>query len=232
MSKQLVNLIGGVVALAIVLLGLVVCALPLYTAATTISAEAERVATQNDTDQARLDALTAQAADTTQLDADVAELRAEMPAVPRLDDVLQLALDAAARNGGTVTSVAKGETAAFAVRQAPASAADGAAPAAEPAADASGTDASGTEGGGAEAGASGNAASGDAASAPADAAAAGPQQVQTTVTIDLPDVAAATRALDALRAGPRLVAVVQAGVTSRSEEGVTLTATLLVFSRP
>jgi hypothetical protein len=212
MNKQLVNRIGGAAALAIVLLGLVVFAVPLYSAANTTNAEAARVGSQNDLQQSVLDGLTAQAADTTQLDADVAELRSEIPKTAHLDDVLLLAVQAAQAEGGTVTGLAPGDTVVFAERTAEAAASGGsAAPAPAPSA----TDAAGD------------------AAAPdgADAAAEASQQIPVTVTIDAPDVAAATRILDALRAGPRLVAVQQGAVTTKPEGGATLTAALLAFSR-
>jgi hypothetical protein len=53
-----------------------------------------------------------------------------------------------------------------------------------------------------------------------------------TVVVAAPTVEAATRILDELRAGPRLVAVTQASVTEGAEAGVSLSATLLVFTRP
>jgi hypothetical protein len=218
-NKQLVNLIGGAAALAIVILGVVVFAVPLYSTASTTNGEANRVASQNDTQQAVLDGLAAQAADTTELDADVDELRAEIPRTAHLDDVLYLAVQAAQAHGGTVTALTKGDATAFAARTAEveASASGGTAP--PPAAS--------------DASASGSA-SGDASAAGADPAATGADeatQIPVTVTIDAPDVAAATQILDALRAGPRLVAVQQGAVTTKPEGGVTLTAALLAFSR-
>jgi hypothetical protein len=215
-NKQLVNLIGGAAALAIVILGVVVFAVPLYSTASTTNGEANRVASQNDTQQAVLDGLAAQAADTTELDADVDELRAEIPRTAHLDDVLYLAVQAAQAHGGTVTALTKGDATAFAARTAEveASASGGTAPA--PAAS--------------DASASGSA-SGDASADPAATGADEATQTPVTVTIDAPDVAAATQILDALRAGPRLVAVQQGAVTTKPEGGVTLTAALLAFSR-
>ena len=68
------------------------------------------------------------------------------------------------------------------------------------------------------------------ATAAADASA--PTQIAVTVVIEAADVDAATRMLDALRAGPRAVAITQASVTQATEDGVTLTATVLAFSSP
>lgn len=220
MSKQLVNLIGAVASAAIILLGVVVFALPLFSSAGATAAAADDVAAQNRTQQTVLDALTAQAADMAALRAEVDELRAEIPEAAHLDDILLLAVDAADDNGGVLTSLIPAATEPFAPRTeagaATAPTADGTAEATpEPAtADAS-----------AGAAAAGNAA---ATAPPAHA----PEQVPVTVVIEAGDVAAATRALDALRAGPRLVAVTKATVTARPEGGATLTATLLTFHRP
>ncbi|WJL94330.1 hypothetical protein QSU92_10040 [Microbacterium sp. ET2] len=50
--------------------------------------------------------------------------------------------------------------------------------------------------------------------------------------IEAADVPAVTRIVDALRAGPRLVSVTQATVTTATDGRVTLTAALLSFYRP
>jgi hypothetical protein len=221
-NKQLVNLIGAAASVAIILLGVFVFALPQFSQANTTAASAKSVAAQNDTQQVVLDTLTAQAADMTELEDQVEELRAEIPEGRHLDDVLLLAVTAAARNGGQATTVTPATPEAFAPRtpEAPEGADAGTDAAAEatPAPDAT-TDTS--------------APAVDAAPAPdATPAADAAQQVAVTVVIGAPDVDAATRILDALRAGPRLVAVTQATVTTDPEKGATLTVTLLAFFRP
>ena len=222
MNKQLVNLIGGVAALAIMILGIVVFAVPQYTAANATNGMADGVAASNASQQAALDALTTQAADTTQLDADVARLRAEIPTTEHLDDVLLLAVQAAQAAGGTVTALTPGSAEAFAARTAdPAvSPAPGAPAAPAPAPAARGAPADSNAAAGGAAGAAGT-----------------PHQIPLTVTIDAPDVPSATRILDALRSGKRLVAVQQGMVVSKAGSapgapgGVTLTAALLAFAR-
>jgi hypothetical protein len=222
-NKQLVNLIGAVASLAILALGVLVFALPLFSSAGATAASADDVAAQNRAQQTVLDTLTAQSADMTELDATVAELRAEIPEAAHLDDVLLLAVEAAQAHGGAVTTVTPATPEAFAPRvvaaddagSAPAAGEAEPAPEPSPSAEASATEA--TE------------APTDAATAPAADA---PQQVAVTVVVDAPDVAAATRIVDALREGPRLVAVTQASVTTPAEGGATLTVTLLAFYRP
>ena len=99
MTKQLVNLIGAATTLAILVLAVLVFALPLFTQATRTAGEADAVAAQNRSQQGVLDALVAQSADMTALEAHVATLRAEIPAEARVDDVLLLAIGAAAAEG-------------------------------------------------------------------------------------------------------------------------------------
>ena len=216
MTKQLVNLIGAATTLAILVLAVLVFALPLFTQATRTAGEADAVAAQNRSQQGVLDALVAQSADMTALEAHVATLRAEIPAEARVDDVLLLAIDAAAAQGGSVTSVTPASSEAFAVRTD-----EAATPAPQPAAEA------------ADASAAVRPSTTLESSTPAPVAASdGPQQTSVTVVVAAPTVEAATRILDELRAGPRLVAVTQASVTEGAEGGASLSATLLVFTRP
>lgn len=227
MTKQLVNLIGAAASLAILLLGVVVFALPLFSSASTTWSSADEVAAQNRTQQTVLDTLAAQSADMSELDATVAELRGEIPPAAYLDDVLLLAVEAARANGGTVTSVAPGTAEPFAPRVAGATGdAAATAPAPDPAASEDGSDAASAPTDDA-AGAAGAGTSTESAPTAND-----PQQITVTLGIEAADVAAATRILDALRAGPRLVAVTQASVTSDTENGATLSVTLLAFTRP
>ena len=219
MTKQLVNLIGAAASLAVLVLGIVVCALPLLSAAGTTSSAADDVAQQNRTQEILLDTLRSQSADMAALDADVEDLRAAIPAAPHLDDVLYLALRAAEAHGGRVTTLTPATAEAFAVRSGEATDPTEAATAAEAPADAGGAD-------------PGEQTAAEAPEATAAADASAPTQIAVTVVIEASDVDAATRMLDALRAGPRAVAITQASVTQATEDGVTLTATVLAFSSP
>jgi hypothetical protein len=225
-NKQLVNLIGAAASLAILLLGVLVCALPMFSSANATMSNADDVAQQNQTQQSILDGLTSQAGQLPDIQQDVSELRREIPASERLEDVVELATDAAAAHGGAVQAVTRGESAAFAQRTMEVVTAevstDGGA-AGLPAPAPSSTPAPAEEDAEAE-----------PAPAPAEPAPVdpeGPQQLEVTVEIKAPTVDAATLILDALRSGPRLVAVTQASVLTE-EEAVTLTATILVFTRP
>lgn len=221
MTKQLVNLIGAVVSVGILLAGALLFALPQFTGAQRISADAASVEQSNATQQAVLDGLAAQAADMTALDAEVAKLRRVVPASVRADDIVQLAADAASTQGGKVVAVTVGETTPFAARTAEAAAgtADGAAATetttetTEPTQE---SDAAPTD-----------------APAPADGAAVpagdGPQQVSITLSISTPDSTKATAVIDELRKGPRAVAITNAGITTDDDGTVTAEVTLLAF---
>ncbi len=217
MNKQLVNVIGAAATLGILLIGVLVFALPMFSTASSTWKAADDVATQNRAQQTVLDTLTAQSADMTELDATVATLRDEIPAAAHLDDVVLLAVEAARENGGTVTTITPSPAVPFAPRAAEADAA--AAPPAEEEAASAGE-------------ATSDAGAPTAAPTPAAPAADAPQQISVTLGVEAADVATATRILDALRAGPRLVAVTQASVTSDADNGASLSVTLLVFTRP
>lgn len=217
MNKHLVNLIGASASLAIIVLGVVVFAFPLFSSANSTAASADDVAEQNRIHQVQLDAFTAQAADMTALDATVAELRAEFPMGAHVDDIVLLAALAVEAEGGSITSIAAAPSEPFTSRTGDAeSVASAPAPEATAESDPAAVPADG--------GATGS----PAPVAPTD----GAQQVGVTIGIDAPDVAVATRIIDALRAGPRLVAVTQASVSAASESGVSLSVTLLAFFRP
>jgi hypothetical protein len=223
LSKKLVNLIGAAVTVAILVLGVVAVALPLVASAGATWSSADDVAAQNRTQQTLLDTLTAQSKDMTELDATVATLRAEITPAAYLEDAIQLAVEAAAAHDATVTSVTGGPVEPFAPRLTvgggetpPAALEETPAPATDPPAETPAPE--------------GPAIPQDSA-APETTPAAGPLQIEVTLLIEADDVAAATRVLDDLRAGPRLVAVTQAGVTS-DETGAKLSVTLLLFVSP
>lgn len=219
MTKQLVNLVGALVSIAVLAAGVFLLALPQFTSAQQLNASAASVEQSNGTQQAVLDALNTQAADMTTLDAEVAELREVIPTSVRADDIVLIAAEAAAAYGGALTTVTVGETTPFAPRAMEAAVDDASAEAAV------------------EGESTGDAAPADAA--PADAAPAttptdgapadGPQQVTLELTMTTPGVASATAAIDALRNGPRAVAITQAGISTADDGVVTATVSVLTF---
>lgn len=225
MTKSLVNLIGAAATAAILLLGILVFALPLLSSANATMSAADDVADQNRTQQAVLDALTAQAGDMPAIEDELAELRRGIPATEHIEDVIELAAAAVDAHGGTLVAVRPADAASFAPRTADVVAAEttgDVAPA--PAAPAPTEESSGSE----------TPEPADPVESPATGAGeapTGPQQVAVTVEIDVADVTAATAVLDALRNGPRLLTVTQA-TAQTDEDGVTLTATVSVLFRP
>jgi hypothetical protein len=225
-NKSLVNVIGGAVTAGILLLGVLVGALPLWSNANATMKSADDVAMQNQTQQAVLDGLTAQAAELDSVQREVDALHLELPMNERTEDLVEIAGVAAYRVGATLVAVRPADAAAFAPRTPEVVAAETGveleAAASEPAVDPTTGEAVTEDSGAADA-----AAVPDPAAAPAD----GPQQLTVTVEFDAPDVATATALVDALRAGPRLVSVT--GVTVQTEDdAVSVTATVQIFFRP
>jgi len=208
MPKHLVTAIGLIVSLGVIALGVFLVALPLYFQAVGVDAQTATVAGTNAIYQAQVDNLTAQQENLDQINADVAELRAQLPADGQLDDVFEVVGRAAETTGVQLTAVTAGEQVAFAERTG-VEGADGAAatatPAPEPtpAATDAAADTTGTT---------------DAAAPALPSANESRQQVDFTISATAGDMAQATAFLDALRAGPRLLSSVTV-TTSQSGEG-------------
>jgi hypothetical protein len=223
-NKQLVNLIGAAASIAILLLGILVCALPVFSSANATMSTADDVALQNQTQQSILDGLRAQSGQLADIQQDVAELRREIPETEHVEDIVELAVEATVVHGGSVRSVIPGDIAPFTPRTLEVVAAEAAADGATTGAPAPEATAAPTD----EAGAP---PAETAPATPGEVDPTAPQQVPMVVTIDAPTVAAATLILDALRNGPRMISVTEANVLTE-EGGVTLTATVLAFYRP
>ncbi|GAA5204593.1 hypothetical protein [Microbacterium jejuense] len=208
MPKHLVTAIGLIVSLGVIALGVFLVALPLYFQAVSVDTQTATVASTNAVYQAQVDNLHEQEANLDQIDSDVSELRAQIPATGQLDDVFEVVGRAAEATGIQLTAVTAGEQVAFVARTGATEGDAAAAPAAEPTPTA--TDGA-TDGS--------TAAATDGATAPvAGAGADGRQQVDFTISATAPDMATATAFLDALRAGPRLLSSITA-TTSQSGEG-------------
>lgn len=211
MSKQLINLIGAVAAIAVLAAGILLFALPAYSQSRSTHAEADTVAASNAAQQTLLSDLQAQAAQMDQLEAEVAVLREQIPGDPQGDDVVLLAAEAAGALGATLRSVSVGVSEPYSPRVS------------ETATDTAGTD---TDAAAADAVTTdGGATTGGTVAAEGSAT----EQVPITVSADVADIATATAFVDALRNGPRLVAITQATVTEGGESGASVTVTLLAF---
>lgn len=193
MPKQLVTAIGLIVSLGVIALGVFLVALPLYFQAVGVDAETASVAGANALYQTQVDALEAQQENLGAIEANVSELRSQIPASSQLDDVFEVVARASEASGVALTAVTAGEQVAFVTRTGvetdeAAEAAPAPAPSATPGASAP-TDAAPTA---------------DALS-PGSSSPDGRQQVDFVISATAADMAQATAFLDALRAGPRLL---------------------------
>lgn len=224
MTRQLINLIGGLVTVLVLVAGVLLIGLPMYSGSKTADGEADDVARSNDTQQTVIDGLRAQQAKFDQLEAEVSQLRQQIATEPRVDDILALAIAGAAEHGGTIDSLAATEAEPFAVRTAE-QGVDGAAPEPVSAAASGGVASDGSAPPAEET--AGAAASAAPTSEPA-ASETDQQQVKVTLGVTVPSVEAATAIVDSLRRGPRVVAITKA-TTTTEDESIKLSVEMLVF---
>lgn len=95
-NKQLINLAGVLIVVVLLVLGVVLVAMPLFTQSQTIDSQTRNVTQNNMVLEQQIAALTEAASRADEIDADVAELRAEIAPSPQLDDAYVL-ISAAAR---------------------------------------------------------------------------------------------------------------------------------------
>lgn len=222
MPKQLINVLGAAVVIAVIVIGFLAFGAPAITQATATAAQIDQVALTNRGYQQQVDSLEAAKRDFSTLKADVAALRAQIPAHDDRDDVFEIVAQAATASGAQVSSVTALDPVAWAARTgasssaaagAAASGGDAAAPAATPAP---------TPAPSAPPAAGG--------SASADTAAAGRTQVPFTIVVKAATPAVATAFLDALGAGPRLIGITSTSLT-KADTAVQLTVNALAFVR-
>ncbi|GAA5037168.1 hypothetical protein ACFQRL_13490 [Microbacterium fluvii] len=227
LPKQFINLLGAVLAIAIVIAGVALIALPMYGTAQATLASARTVEQTNDTYQMQVDALTVAAASIDQTDANVAELRTEITAIPQLDDVHEIIAAAAEDTDATVMSTVASDPVTWVERLTVDDA--GLASAEAPASDTTDAAADGTDESTESTDTETTTTTEDApaSTAPAD----GPQQqVPIAITVEVKDAEAAADFIDALGAGPRLIGVEKATLTG-SSGAMTLTVSALAFIR-
>ncbi|MBD3940687.1 hypothetical protein IF188_03110 [Microbacterium sp. NEAU-LLC] len=207
MPKQLVTVIGLIVSLGVIALGVFLVAMPLYFQAVGVDGQTATVASTNAIYQAQVDDLHEQEANLDQINSDVSQLRAQIPADGQLDDVFEVVGTAATDTGVQLTAVTAGEQVAFVTRTGATEGDAATAPAPEPTPAATDAATDGTATG-----------TVDAGGAVAGAVPDGRQQVDFTISATAPDMNTATAFLDELRAGPRLLSSITA-TTSQSGEG-------------
>jgi TolA-binding protein len=222
MPKQLVTVLGLIVSLGVIALGVFLVAMPLYFQAVGVDGQTANVANTNDIYQAQVDHLTEEQENLDQINAEVTELRSQIPATAQLDDVFEVVGRASEASGVSLTSVTAGEQVLFTTRTGvvddAAAVAPAPAPSPEPTPSAT------------EAATDTTTATTDAAAGAGVAAAAGRQQVDFVISASAIDMAQATAFLDALRAGPRLLNNITATTTQSGEGAFDVQITALTFT--
>ena len=215
MQRRLINLVGTLVVLIALVAGTLLMALPVYIESRDIKNEEAQVAASNELLFAQINALRAKQAEMPQLEAELAELRNELPHIPRLEDVVGLTLRAVSEVDGSVTGVSFTGPIDFLPRadsdilpSLPASATEvtpgGQAPAQPPPAE----DPAGES----------DPSTGAEAEAPPPAPTGAAQlQVSVSLTVSVPSPIAAARFIDELREGPRLLRIDTVTATSDAE---------------
>jgi hypothetical protein len=223
--RQMINLVGVVLVVGILVAGIALIALPPYGSAQAIAADTRTVAQTNQLYEVRVAALSEAAEHLDELTADVAQLRLEIPAAPHLDDVVQIAVDAAAETGSTIEGFEATELEAWAPRTGIGEDGEQVAPTDAPAADTPDPAATGAEASTPDAAAG----SADTAATPTgatDASDSPQRQIPVTIRVAVPSPDAAAAFLDALGRGPRLLLAIDGTL-----DGPTLTVTALALIR-
>ncbi|WP_106813668.1 hypothetical protein [Microbacterium timonense] len=226
---QLVNLLGIVVIAAILLAGVALIALPLYGQAQATDSETRTVSQTNDIYVAQVTQLQTDADRMPQISADVETLRRGIPVIPQLDDVHELVGAAATETGAVVVSTVMTDLVPWTPRTDLGAilGEDGATAAAPEQPSAAETpDAAAGENGAPPA---------DETSAPAtDSGGDGSspqQQVTATIEVEVTDAAQAAAFIDALGAGPRLLAIGSSVLTKDDDGPLKLIVTAYAFLR-
>ncbi len=222
--KQLLNLMGAVLVLAIVAAGALLVAVPVWTDSNRIAAEARTVASSNLTYETQIASLRDRASELPEIQTAVVELRRGIPADPRLDEVFEAAAAAAAATGLTIVSATAGEAVDWTRRE---PLAPGVVATDDQSAAVTGTDASGSE----TVPPADGVPAPDSSGAPDSATPSSPKiQIDFTIVLNAPTPEAAESFIDALSSGDRLVDVVHSGLTT-TPEGYDLTVNALAFIR-
>lgn len=236
MPKQLINLIGILVSVAVLALGIFLVAMPLATQALGTYAQSQQVAQTNTLYQAQVDALTTAKQNKAQTDAAVAALRAQIPEMPQLDQVFDLVATASQSSSVSITSVTAGTPSPFVARTAATPVGDPNTTSAAPSPSPSAT-APGAVGQAQQARDQANAQTGATDEASGAAGGTNPTtpttsrtrtQIDFAITVTAKTMDQVTAFLDALRAGPRLLSNVTS-VVAPSGNGIALSVTALTY---
>lgn len=226
-NRQLVNLVGLLLVVAILVAGVALVALPMYAQSRTIDANTVAVEQTNAIYEAQITQLAAADEEIDAVDADLATLRTAIPANTSLDDVFEIIAAASTRADVTISTIKVVDPEQWAPRAGVDTDPEAAA-AAEAAADADAAPDPATDDGAAE-GTGGSATDEAATDGTAAEEQVGPQpqqQLTVTIEVEVADAEAAMTFVDALGRGKRLIAPIDATL----DDG-TLTVTVLTFIR-
>lgn len=241
MTKSLITLIGAIVSIGIIVLAVVFGVMPLLGQSFTALSDTAQASSTNSAYEKQITELQKQKARKAGIDSSVSALRTQIPDVPDLDRAFDVISGSAQAARAVITSVTRGDLAAYTARTAPIPAGP-AADEAKKAPVAAQPTPQPTTGSGPvananstanQASASANQASQTAgAGGPATAAAApGRQQIPITVVVNAPDMNAVQAFLDGLRGPGRLLGVDKVTVTG-SDAGFTVNLDLFAFVSP
>ena len=213
MPKQLITVLGLVVSLGVIALGVFLVAVPLYFQAVGVDTQTTSVANTNALYQAQLDRLKAEQDNLEQINANVADLRSQIPVTGQLDDVFEVVARAAEASGVALSAVTAGEQVVFTPRSGTE----------EPAASTSQPEPAPTD-------ATNAADPSTTPEAPADAGVPeGRQQVDFVISAIAGDMGQVTAFLDALRAGPRLLSTITTTANQSNEGAIEIQITALTY---
>lgn len=212
MPKQIVTAIGLIVSLGVIALGVFLVALPIFFQSAAVDTQTATVASTNAIYQTQVDTLNAQKANLDTINANVNELRSQIPATGQLDGVFEVVGKAAQSSGVQITSITAGDQVAYVPRT---GATEANAPAPEPTPSATPTP--------------GATASGTGTATPTPPSIGGRQQVDFVISATATDMNQATAFLDALRAGPRLLSSITATTTQSGEAAISVQISALTY---
>lgn len=217
-NRQLINLAGILVVVALLVAGIALIAMPMYAQSRETDADTRAVDQTNAVYEAQITQLSAQNERIDEIDAALASLRTAIPPQTTLDDVFELIADAVERTDVTVSSIKVGDAEPWSPRSGIAEGEEATPAPAEPTPD------------------DGESATGGEADAETDPAPSSPapevvevnpqQQLLVTIEVEVSDADTAMEFVDLLGKGPRLVAPIDATL----EDGI-LTASVLTFVR-
>ncbi|MDN3496119.1 hypothetical protein QL996_09285 [Planococcus sp. APC 4015] len=221
LPKQLISLIGVVLVLAIAGGGAALIVLPAWNGAQTTDASARAVAQTNDIYAIDVQRLTAAEDDFAGTESTLASLRSEIAEIPRLDDVYEIVVAAAADTGTEVTGFTAADPEPWVRRGAVTAAPTADAPVAEaaPVEEPVAAEPNTTE-------VTGDPSTTDQEPVETEEVTSPQQQVSVTLEVTAADAATAAAFMDALGRGPRLLALID----STYDDGV-LTVIALALIR-